>query len=226
MHSECAAPELPQCPRPSRPGLGGGGARESMCLLTACRAELSRGGLYSGIGGARPGALTVHCLRWESFWGSGAAFGGTRLFWDSFLPANSAVRETHTSHHSSFEAQWTGGAWGRRPMTAARDGGGAQEPASGFTARRVPDFARLHALEEARVARWKRQNTKTVTVPLAFRLAPDPAKPGAAAVGTSGAAPESGRGGGASRGRGFDATRARRTQETRSADPGDAPRTP
>ena len=86
-------------------------------------------------------------------------------------------------------------------MTAARDGGGAQEPASGFTARRVPDFARLHALEEARVARWKRQNTKTVTVPLAFRLAPDPAKPGAAAVGTSGAAPESGRGGGASRGR-------------------------
>jgi hypothetical protein len=38
------------------------------------------------------------------------------------------------------------------------------------------DFARLHALEEARVARWKRQNKKTVTVPLAFRLAPDPSK--------------------------------------------------
>ena len=52
MHSECAAPELPQCPRPSRPGLGGGGARESMCLLTACRAELSRAGLALGIGGA------------------------------------------------------------------------------------------------------------------------------------------------------------------------------
>jgi hypothetical protein len=34
----------------------------------------------------------------------------------------------------------------------------------------------LHALEEARVARWKRQNKKTVTVPLAFRLAPDPSK--------------------------------------------------
>ena len=59
MHSERAAPELPQCPNPSRPGLGGGGARESMCLLTACRAELSRAGLYSGIGGAL-GQL-AHC---------------------------------------------------------------------------------------------------------------------------------------------------------------------
>ena len=26
------------------------------------------------------------------------------------------------------------------------------------------------------MARWKRQNKKTVTVPLAFRLAPDPSK--------------------------------------------------
>lgn len=42
--------------------------------------------------------------------------------------------------------------------------GGVASSERAFTARRVPDFARLHALEEARVARWKRQNKKTVTV--------------------------------------------------------------
>ena len=64
---------LPQCPRPSRPGLGGGGARESMCLLTACRAELSRAGLALGIGGA----LGQLALRWGSFWGSFRSFWGS-----------------------------------------------------------------------------------------------------------------------------------------------------
>ena len=37
----------------------------------------------------------MHCLLWCSFgvpgWGSGKAFGGTILFWDSFLPANRAA---------------------------------------------------------------------------------------------------------------------------------------
>lgn len=37
-----------------------------------------------------------------------------------------------------------------------------------FAARRVPDFAKLHALEEQRVARWKRQHRKELTVPQAF----------------------------------------------------------
>ena len=37
---------------------------------------------------------------------------------------------------------------------------------SKFTAKRVPDFAKLHALEDARVARWKRTHKKQLTVPL------------------------------------------------------------
>ncbi len=37
-----------------------------------------------------------------------------------------------------------------------------------FTARRVPDFARLHALEEARVARWKRQASVYMSVMFIF----------------------------------------------------------
>ena len=40
-----------------------------------------------------------------------------------------------------------------------------------FAARRVPDFAKLHALEDARLARWKKEHKKEVTVPLNFRLA-------------------------------------------------------
>jgi hypothetical protein len=43
-----------------------------------------------------------------------------------------------------------------------------------FAARRVPDFAKLHALEDARLARWKREHKKEVTVPLNFRLASAP----------------------------------------------------
>jgi len=45
---------------------------------------------------------------------------------------------------------------------------------SRLNTRRVPDFTRLHALEDARVARWKRQHKKVVTVPLGFRLTPVP----------------------------------------------------
>ena len=76
----------------------------------------------------------------------------------------------------------------------AAGGEGSSERA--FTARRVPDFARLHALEEARVARWKRQNKKTVTVPLAFRLAPDASK----IVNSAPAAGEAATGGDSARG--------------------------
>ena len=61
-----------------------------------------------------------------------------------------------------------------------------------FQARRIPDFARLHALEDARVARWKRQNKKTVTVPLGFRLKTDPCKVNAAGAGGQQAATASG----------------------------------
>jgi hypothetical protein len=43
-----------------------------------------------------------------------------------------------------------------------------------FAARRVPDFAKLHALEDARLARWKKEHKKDVTVPLNFRLASAP----------------------------------------------------
>jgi len=50
------------------------------------------------------------------------------------------------------------------------------DPRSKFAARRVPDFARLHAMEDARVARWKRQHAKKVTIPLNFRLAPTSAQ--------------------------------------------------
>ena len=110
-------------------------------------------------------------------------------------------------------------------MTAAtQTHAGADESAHGaseraFTARRVPDFARLHAVEEARVARWKRQNKKTVTVPLAFRLALDPNKVNNAATsgqpaatgGTSSQAPYSAQG--SSRGEGTDPGSARDRSE-------------
>lgn len=39
-----------------------------------------------------------------------------------------------------------------------------------FTAKRIPDFARLHALEDARVARWKRTHKREITVPLGVRI--------------------------------------------------------
>lgn len=45
-----------------------------------------------------------------------------------------------------------------------------------FAARRVPDFAKLHALEDARLARWKKEHKKEVTVPLNFRLASAPSQ--------------------------------------------------
>mmetsp|Transcript_8939 Transcript_8939/g.20440 ORF Transcript_8939/g.20440 Transcript_8939/m.20440 type:complete len:652 (-) Transcript_8939:590-2545(-) len=56
--------------------------------------------------------------------------------------------------------------------TGRSDKASRDDQRSKFAARRVPDFARLHALEDARVARWKRQHSKKVTVPLNFRLAP------------------------------------------------------
>mmetsp|Transcript_48544 Transcript_48544/g.152251 ORF Transcript_48544/g.152251 Transcript_48544/m.152251 type:complete len:868 (-) Transcript_48544:170-2773(-) len=43
-----------------------------------------------------------------------------------------------------------------------------------FSARRIPDFAKLHAREEARIARWKRTHKKEVTIPNGFRLNPTP----------------------------------------------------
>ncbi|KAJ1484154.1 hypothetical protein T484DRAFT_1894872, partial [Baffinella frigidus] len=57
---------------------------------------------------------------------------------------------------------------------------------SRLNSRRVPDFTRLHALEDARVARWKRQHKKVVTVPLGFRLTPVPSD-GATAEGDASA---------------------------------------
>ena len=53
-------------------------------------------------------------------------------------------------------------------MAADSQGGGGAK----FNAKRVPDFAKLHALEDARVARWKRQNKRDVTVPLGVRFLP------------------------------------------------------
>eukprot|EP00292_Cryptomonas_paramecium_P020722 CAMPEP_0113721156 /NCGR_PEP_ID=MMETSP0038_2-20120614/36944_1 /TAXON_ID=2898 /ORGANISM="Cryptomonas paramecium" /LENGTH=180 /DNA_ID=CAMNT_0000650069 /DNA_START=32 /DNA_END=572 /DNA_ORIENTATION=- /assembly_acc=CAM_ASM_000170 len=47
-----------------------------------------------------------------------------------------------------------------------------------FAARRVPDFAKLHALEDARLAKWKREHKKDVTVPLNVRLATPPVSVG------------------------------------------------
>lgn len=51
-------------------------------------------------------------------------------------------------------------------MAVSGQGGGGAK----FMAKRVPDFAKLHALEDARVARWKKQNKRDVTVALGVRL--------------------------------------------------------
>eukprot|EP00961_Rhodomonas_salina_P282017 3810891-Rhodomonas_salina.1 len=80
-------------------------------------------------------------------------------------------------------------------QSGTREVGGAKSGKDkNFAARRVPDFARLHAMEDARVARettipvlylrwllhdtkvcghrWKRQHSRKLTVPLAFKLTP------------------------------------------------------
>ena len=45
-----------------------------------------------------------------------------------------------------------------------------REKESKMSSLRIPDFARLHAMENERAARWKERNNKPPTVPKGFRL--------------------------------------------------------
>ena len=50
----------------------------------------------------------------------------------------------------------------KAPATMARE----DTTVGRFMAKRVPDFAKLHAVENDRVAKWKMANKKDLTVPL------------------------------------------------------------
>ena len=60
--------------------------------------------------------------------------------------------------------------WPERPVTSPPAHPDASMSLVKGLARPVPDFAKLHALEEQRVARWKRQHKKELTGACPFFL--------------------------------------------------------